>query len=265
VRLIDVRTGSTVQQIVGHAGAVLSVAWSPKNEHILASGGTDGTVRIWDIRRSAPQLSVLDMDDAVGIGGYNGNGLGARRAGRGKAHAAAVNGIVWTEDARHIVSCGHDERIRVWDTKTYANTLANFGPLVKNAQLNRLLPCLAQTTFSEPSKDVLFFPSEKEILMYELFEGKLIKRLKALAPTVISQADIKVGKNTANRRVKDLAWRRHSIELYSAHSDGSIRAWKPRTRDEAREDEEDDDAEEQQKKRKALDDIYQDLMKKRML
>jgi len=66
-------------------------------------------------------------------------------------------------------------------------------------------------------------------------------------------------------RVKALAWRHHSVELYSAHTDGTIRAWKPRTVDEVRETENIDEGEEAERKRKALDDIYQDVMKRRIV
>ena len=264
IRLVDLRSGASVQALAGHAGAVMTVAWSPVDEYILASGGTDGTVRFWDVRRSAGQLGLLDVADSIGIGGYDGFGQGARRRERGRAHAGPVNGVVWTEDGRHLISTGHDEKIRVWSTTTGANTLANFGPVVKNRNLSRLLPCLVPMSLTDSGKDVLFFLSEKELLMYEMFEGKLIKRLKAPVTSLAAVTeDAPSGKNTGSRRLKDLAWRPHNIEMYSAQADGSIQAWKPHVAEETSDDE---DAEEEQKlKRKALDDIYEDLAKRRML
>lgn len=35
--------------INGHQGAVLDTAWNPFNEHQLATGSDDATVKIWDI------------------------------------------------------------------------------------------------------------------------------------------------------------------------------------------------------------------------
>jgi len=262
VRLVDLKSGSNVQALAGHTGAVLTAGWSTKDEWIVATGGVDGTVRLWDIRRSAGQIGVLDMEDSVGITGYDGQGTGARPANRGRAHVGPVNGVRWTGDGRHLVSTGHDEKIRVWDMKTGANTLANFGPMLKNRALSRLLPCLPPSSLVDPGKDLLFFPSEKEILMYEMFEGRLIKRLRVPgsgAPTGPSGSS----STGARKRVKDLAWRPYNLELYSAHTDGSIQLWRPWTdEDEHALDNEED--EERKRKRQVLDDIYRDITKRQM-
>lgn len=202
VRLVDLRSGAAAHALPGHTGALLSVAWSPVDEYVLASAGTDGTVRFWDIRRSAGLLGALDMEDSVGITGYDGRGTGARPRSRGKAHIGPVNGIIWTQDGRHVVTTGHDEKIRVWNTTNGANTLANFGPLVKNKNFSQLLPCLASPSLVRTGKDVLFFPSEREILMYELFEGRIIKRLRVPGPVAAGGSKV-----NQRQRIVDLAWR----------------------------------------------------------
>jgi DNA excision repair protein ERCC-8 len=268
IRLVDLRSGASSHSLAGHTGAVLTVAWSPVDEHLLASGGTDGTIRFWDVRRSAGFVAALDKEDSVGIVGYNGHGIGARRRERGKAHVGAVNGIVWADDGRHLISTGHDERVRVWNTITGANTLANFGPVVKNKTNSRLLPCLAPAYLAASGKEMLFFPNEREILAYEIFEGKLMKRLRTPGiPMVNSSGD---GYAPIKQRIVELAWRAHTIELYSAHGSGAIRAWKPRTSEDALEDAEegrDEEAEDMERKRKrqTLEDLYQGIVKKRLI
>lgn len=269
VRLIDLRSGSSTHSLAGHSGTVLSVAWSPIEEHVLCSAGTDGTARFWDVRKSNSSLGLLDKEDSVGVLGCNGRGTGARGRQRGKAHNGPVNGVVWTEDGRHVVTAGHDEKIRVWDVTIGANTLANFGPTVKNTGLSTLLPVIAPLAMTEPGRDVLFFPSEKEVLMYELFEGRLMKRLRTppTRPTVSSEAPAKSGRNLKGRMMA-LAWRAHEAELYSAHGDGMIRGWKPRTSEDAMVEEDEDEErkereEERKRKRQVLEDVYQDLTKRR--
>ncbi|CAI6341854.1 unnamed protein product [Periconia digitata] len=282
VRLVDLRSGASTHSLAGHTGAILSTAWSPVREHIVASGATDGSVRFWDIRRSVGELGVLDLEDSTGIPNINDNRAApqfSRNSSQAKAHKGPVNGIVWTEDGRHMVTCGHDNRIRVWNTETCANTLANFGPMVRNSGLAPCIPILAPAQNLEIEKDVLFYPNEHEILGYEMFEGKLFRRLRrpeqqkrsfeiaAEASASSSSAAARSKKLNVKDRITALAWRAHDVEMYSAHADGGITAWKPHTEEDADLDEEDQrerEMKEEGKKRKrgVLDEIYAGLTKK---
>ena len=221
VRLADLRSGSCAHTLSGHSGSLLAVSWHPMNENVLVSGGTDGTIRVWDVRRSVSNVAVLDMDDNIGIVGYDGRGTGARRRERGKAHTGSVNGLVWTDDGRHLVSTGHDERMRVWDMNSGANTLANFGPALKNAKDTAMYPLLAPSRLSPPGKEVVYFPNPRQILGFDLHSGSLLTRLRV-------ERSESTGANT-QAKTTSLAWRAHAIELYSAHLDGTIRRWCPRT------------------------------------
>lgn len=267
VRLVDLRSGASAHSLAGHQGAVLSVAWSPRDEHMLASGGSDGIVRLWDIRRSAGSLGVLDMDDSVGIAGEDGRGKNARTRNHGRAHIGACNGVVWTEDGRHLVTAGHDERVRVWDVGIGANALSHFGPIIKNTHLSTLLPLLPPRHVS--GSQVMLYPNEKEMLMFDLFEGTLLKRLRAPG-VAVAQASGSAGQRNVRNRVTSLGWRTGDVEMYSAHSDGLIRAWKPRTKGEMQvekdEAEQIDGGEDEDRKRKrqALDDVFRDFTKQKI-
>lgn len=267
VRLVDLRSGASTHSLAGHSGAILSTAWSPVREHILASGATDGSVRFWDIRRSIGELGALDLEDSIGVLGKATSSF-SRNARRGQAHRGPVNGIVWTEDGRHVVTCGHDQRIRVWDTITGANTLANFGPMVRNHGLAPCIPVLPPAHNLHPGADLIFYPNGHEILAYELFDGKLFRRLRrpALAPSSPAEAAA-TAQPSAKDKITCLAWRAHNVEMYSAHADGSIAAWKPRTEEDARLDDEAEaerlEREEGRKrKRGVLDEIYRGFTKR---
>lgn len=272
VRLVDLRTGDSTHSLPGHHGALLTVAWSPTVEHILASGGVDGTIRLWDIRKSSGALGVLDKEDSMGITGTDGLGRSARSREAGKAHSAPVNGLSWTDDGSYLISTGHDARIRVWDAGTGANTLAGFGPTLKNGHLSVLNMATSPTSCTPPGKSLLFYPNEKEILMFELHEGRLLKRLKVPGPN-IAAVKSRTGERNIKSRITGLVWRGQADGLYSSHTDGRIRAWLPRTQEDDildREEEDtqrkssDESAEEGKKKRKVLDDIFMDLTRQKI-
>ncbi|KAK5107820.1 hypothetical protein LTR62_000634 [Meristemomyces frigidus] len=269
VRLVDLKSGASTHSLPGHAGMVLSVAWHPKNEHILASGATDGTCRIWDIRRSASSLGVLDLDDSIGLAGYDGNGTGARRRERGKAHNGAVNGLTWADDGQYLVTAGHDERMRVWNMVGGGNTLVNFGPSLKNKVMAPIPILILPSSLS--STDAVFFPNPGEILAFNLHSGTLQKRLRAPAAQR-PQAGRTLG--SLSPRISSLAWRAHAVEMYSAHVDGTIRCWCPWTEDDIvgeqeilggdEMQQEEHELAERKRKRDELDRIVQDLTKKRV-
>jgi DNA excision repair protein ERCC-8 len=272
VRLVDLRTGSSTHSLAGHHGALLSLAWSPTLEHILASGGIDGIVRLWDIRKSSGALGVLNMEDSIGITGTDGMGRSARARDAGKAHMAAVNGITWTDDGAYLITAGHDERIRVWDAATGANTLASFGPTIKNGHLSNLPLVVSPAFVSSPGKEILFYPNEKELLMFELHEGKLLKRLKIPGPTMAAVRS-RTGERHIKNRITGLVWRGQADGIYSSHTDGQIRAWLPRTAEDELLDKEeevglkrqDDDQDEGVKrKRQVLDDVFRDLTRQKI-
>lgn len=247
------------------------MAWSSTLEYVLASGGIDGTVRVWDIRKSSGSLGLLDMEDSTGITGIDGLGNSARARDSGKAHAAAVNGITWTDDGRYIITAGHDERIRVWDADTGANTLASFGPTIKNGHLSNLPLVVTPTTSTPLERELLFFPNEKELLVFELHEGKLLKRLKVPGPNTAAVRS-RTGERNIKNRTTGLVWRGQAGGVYTTHTDGQIRAWLPRTLEDEELDQEeeeviatqDNENEGIKRKRQVLDDVFKNLTRQKI-
>lgn len=258
VRLVDLRSSAAVQSLVAPGqvgiggGAVLSLAWSPRQEHVLASGSLDGAVRLWDVRRASSLLGLLDQEDSLGLmrrGNNTGSGNGSKATERGyrisaKAHSGPVNGLTWTDDGAYIVSAGHDRRIRVWDATTGANTLANFGPSIKNGQLANMPMLVSPTGLTPPKKELLFWPNETEILVMELHEGTIITRLRSAGAHVAGVKASRGGSTSVRNRVTSLVWRgagghggsRGGVVMgglnapggvYSGQTDGVVRAWMP--------------------------------------
>ena len=69
IKLVDVRSGSSSHQLVGHTSGITQIQWSPSNPAcVLASGSRDGTVRLWDIRKSGSRscITILDQEAVAG-------------------------------------------------------------------------------------------------------------------------------------------------------------------------------------------------------
>lgn len=95
VRLVDLATCSATHMLGGTADAggppIVSVAWAPTHEFVLASGGADGTVQLWDVRRSgaAALLAVADpLAAPSAAGGASGSSAAVLRQGFGVSAAA---------------------------------------------------------------------------------------------------------------------------------------------------------------------------------
>ncbi|XP_004501517.1 WD repeat-containing protein ATCSA-1 [Cicer arietinum] len=52
VRLCDIASGAFAHTLSGHRDGVMTVEWSASSEWILITGGCDGAIRFWDIRRA---------------------------------------------------------------------------------------------------------------------------------------------------------------------------------------------------------------------
>ncbi|XP_078433779.1 WD repeat-containing protein ATCSA-1-like [Wolffia australiana] len=60
VRLCDIASGAFTHTLSGHRDGIMAVEWSSSSDWILMTGGCDGAVRFWDIRRAGCFL-VLDQ------------------------------------------------------------------------------------------------------------------------------------------------------------------------------------------------------------
>jgi len=89
--LWDVATGEKLQQLRGHSSGVNTVVFSPDST-LLASGGDDGTIRLWDL--------VTGKESRLGD-----------RLGK-------ITALAFAPDGRSLASVGEDRILRFWDMKT---------------------------------------------------------------------------------------------------------------------------------------------------
>jgi WD40 repeat protein len=114
----------------GHHGAVRALAWGP-GRRVFASGGEDGTVRLWDPATGLSQMLGRHGDEVLALA-FSGDGkrlasggadrvvhvwdvAAGRRLARLVGHTDAVRALALSPDGRTAYSAGADRSVRAWD------------------------------------------------------------------------------------------------------------------------------------------------------
>lgn len=197
VQLCDLKSGSRIHILQGHRGEILSVRWSPRYEHILATASSDSRVRIWDVRRASGSLFTLDQ--------HNGDKSKASSEAVNTAHNGRVNGLCFTADGLHLLTTGTDDRMRLWNSGNGENTLVNYGKVVNESRKG-----LKFTVSRGCSPEFVFVPCGSSVAVYGLHSGELITMLRG-----------------HYNNVDCCEFHPDFQELYSGGKDCNILAWVP--------------------------------------
>jgi hypothetical protein len=113
IRILDVRQpGQALLELRGHSSAVNSIEWNPSRRGMLASGGDDSLVLVWDLlhanngatisqEHAAPPQPPVTAPTTGGGAGTQNTPKWATSAGRRKARSQgrAASGLVLPADA----------------------------------------------------------------------------------------------------------------------------------------------------------------------
>ena len=131
--LYDAQTGEELDLLTGHTDVVISMAFGP-DSNILISGGSDGTVNLWDTATDSKIRTLTAHTGAISIAfSPDGNTLaGGNRDGlirlwdvatdseiqSLKGHVGWVSSIAFSPNSKTLASGGSDRTVRLWDVAT---------------------------------------------------------------------------------------------------------------------------------------------------
>ena len=242
VMLCDVLSGGFSHRLSGHRASVWAVAWSPVHEFELITGGRDGQLRVWDIRR-AGSLAILDLHNTrrkqqqqqnyynnfsnnasnTSNGSFNKQnsrnaaaaapppspprppGVQSAAAVYTKAHENGITGVTPTPDGLFWLSAGNDDKVRLWETAQHRHELVHYNESYNRASKPR------QIAVSEDSK-VLFHPSGSAVQVFEVVSGRSVATLGS----------------GHFESINCCVWNEVEQELYTGSNDHHIVAWAPK-------------------------------------
>ncbi|KAJ2514172.1 hypothetical protein GGI11_004173 [Coemansia sp. RSA 2049] len=229
VRLCDLRTASAAQQIFAHQNGGTVVAWSPHQPYMLATGGADGALKLWDIRQSSACLAVCTRPLLPSLEARN------ETESMAAAHVGPVKSILFSRNTGLIASSGSDKCARIWqiDAAGLSPALLSEFPVGAKSQTDSnsdtsmsainvirgagdgigttVEPSLTSSDDGTIKSEIMFYPnSDGTISGIELMTGECVVVLEGhLAPASC------------------LAWRAGHMELYSGGADNNILIWHP--------------------------------------
>ncbi|KAK0140429.1 DNA excision repair protein ERCC-8 [Merluccius polli] len=164
LQLCDLKSGSRIHVLQGHRAEILSVRWSPRYEHILATASADSTVRLWDVRRASGSLFTLDQ--------HNGDKSKAAAEAVNTAHNGRVNGLCFSGDGLYLVTTGTDDRMHLWNSSTGGKHV-NYGKVSNESRKG-----LKFAVSGGCSPDCVFVPCGSSVAAYGLHSGELVATLR---------------------------------------------------------------------------------------
>ncbi|PFH52645.1 hypothetical protein AMATHDRAFT_2041 [Amanita thiersii Skay4041] len=133
VRITSLETESTTHILKGHSSTVKCVTWDPSHRELLASGGRDGSICVWDLRITKKREAMhslnkeLFCEPVMAIKGAHEEKHGGKAKGRRSKKEPlpkSITGLVYSNIAfpSLVSSAAFDGILLCWDLRQPAST-----------------------------------------------------------------------------------------------------------------------------------------------
>ncbi|MXZ01560.1 hypothetical protein F4Y93_13305, partial [Candidatus Poribacteria bacterium] len=217
------------QVVFQHGDGVLSVAFSPVDDTLLASGSSDGTVKLWDVEAQTDVATLEGHAIAIASIAFSPNGIllasgsydGAVKLWNVnthsniatlEGHAVPVTSVAFSPDGGTLASGAGDGRVKLWDVATHQNT-ATFGGydafVLEGGGWHTPVSFLSNTTLAVSALNSVKLwdvEAEENIVTFEVLEDVVVSVscspdgttvAAGLVSGVIKLWDVATGTNTA--------------------------------------------------------------------
>ncbi len=220
VWIYDADSGKELDLLTENTNWVQSIAFNP-NGNVLASGGDDGSIRLWDTRTSTHLRTMTDHTSLITNIVFSGDGKMLASASRdnivrlwdmqtGKirktlhGHADKIFSLSLSSDGTTLASASQDNTIRLWDTQT--------GKIRKTHDLEHSNE-IFKMTFSPDGKTLASWSFENPIRLWDVQTGEPLHTL------TLQLMDI----------VNELAFSPDGKTIASAMNNGIVHLWNAQT------------------------------------
>ena len=119
----------------GHHGSIEEIQWSPNEKTVFASAGSDGTVKIWDVR-SKSRKPAVDV----------------------KVSSSDINVMSWSRQTSHLLATGADDgEWAVWD-------LRQWKPAGDNSDKQKPSPVADFKFHKKPITSIEWHPTDDSVV-----------------------------------------------------------------------------------------------------